>query len=181
VTILSPPAALSNVTRPSIAFAANRRATFTCSLDGAAATPCASPFVPVVPLADGSHEFLVTAADVAGRTGTATARFAVDTTGPGTIFVKHPKAIVRTRKKSVKAAFGLSSSEPNSHFLCKLDNAVFKACAPSSAWSFKRGKHAVTAKAIDSVGNEGAPATYRFKVVKGHGKKHHKGREKENK
>ena len=87
----------------------------------------------------------------------------------------------KTRKKAVKVAFGLSSSEPNSHFVCKLDNAVFKPCAPSSSWSFKLGKHAVTAKAIDSVGNEGALVTYRFKVVKAHGKKHHKGHEKKKK
>jgi hypothetical protein len=181
VTILSPPAPVSNVNRPSIAFAANRRVAFTCSLDGAAATPCSSPFVPATPLADGGHEFKVTATDVAGRTGTATAKFAVDTTGPATIFVKHPKAVMKTKKKSVKAAFGLSSSEPNSHFVCKLDNAVFKPCAPSSSWSFKLGKHAVAAKAIDSVGNEGALVTYRFKVVKAHGKKHHKGHEKKSK
>jgi subtilisin family serine protease len=182
VTILSPPAPLSNVPRPSIAFAANRRATFTCSLDGAAATACFSPFVPATPLADGSHEFRVTATDVAGRTGTATAKFTVDTKGPATFFVRHPKARVKTKKKSVKVAFGLSSSESNSHFLCKADKAVFKPCAPSSSWSFKLGRHAVTAKAIDAVGNEGAQATYRFKVVKArpktHGKQHHKGDEK---
>jgi subtilisin family serine protease len=178
VTILSPPAAVSNVTRPSIAFAANRRATFACSLDGGAATPCSSPFVPAAPLADGSHEFKVTATDVAGNTGTATARFAVDTAGPVTTFVRHPKAIVRTRRKSIKLAFGLASSEPNSHFICKVDNAVFKPCAPLSSWSFKRGKHAVNAKAIDAVGNEGPLATYRFRVVKPRGKNHHKGEAK---
>jgi subtilisin family serine protease len=178
VTILTPPAALSNVTRPSIAFAANRRATFACSLDGAPATPCTSPSVPASPLADGGHELKVTATDVAGRSGTATAKFAIDTTGPVVTFTKHPKAVVKTKKKKVKVAFGLASSEPNSHFLCKVDNAVWKPCAPSSSWSFKPGKHLVWAKAVDALGNEGAQVASRFKVVKAHAKNHHRGEKK---
>jgi subtilisin family serine protease len=174
VTILTPPAALSNLTRPSIAFAANRRATFTCSLDGASATPCASPFVPASPLADGRHVFKVTATDVAGRSSGASTEFVIDTTAPVTKFTKHPKAVVKTKKKSVKVAFGLASSEPNSTFLCKIDNAAFKPCAPSSSWSFKLGKHRVWAKAVDTVGNEGAQVVYRFKVVKAGPQKKHK-------
>lgn len=178
VTILTPPAALSNVTRPSIAFAADRRATFTCSLDGATATPCASPFVPATALADGNHVFRVIATDVTGRSGSATARFAIDATGPVVTFTKHPKAVVKTKKKKVKVAFGLASSEPSSHFTCKVDNAVWKPCAPSSSWSFKPGKHVVWAKAVDALGNEGAQVASRFKVVKAHAKKHHKGDKK---
>jgi subtilisin family serine protease len=177
VTILTPPAALSNVTRPSIAFAVNRRATVTCSLDGATMTPCASPFVPASVLADGSHEFKVTATDVAGRSGTATAKFAIHTTGPLVKFTRRPKAVVKTRKRSLKLAFGLTSSEANSTFLCKIDNAAFKPCAPSSSWSFKLGKHVVSVKGIDAVGNEGAPVTFRFKVEKSGPQKkykHHK-------
>jgi hypothetical protein len=178
VTILTPPAPLSNVTRPSIAFAADRRATFTCSLDGASATACASPFVPAAALADGTHAFTVTATDVSGRSGSATTRFATDATGPVVAFTKHPKAKVKTKKKSVKVAFGLASSEPSSRFLCKVDSAEWKPCAPSSSWSFKPGKHVVSVKAVDALGNEGAQVASRFKVVKVHAKKHHKGHKK---
>jgi subtilisin family serine protease len=178
VTILTPPAPLSKVTRPSIAFAANRRATFTCSLDSAAATPCASPFVPASALADGGHELKVTATDVAGHSGTATARFAIDTTAPVVRFSKHPKTVVKTKKKSVKVAFGLASSEPDSTFLCKIDQAAFKPCAPSSSWSFKVGKHVVNAKAVDSAGNEGSPVAFRFKVEKAGPQKKHKNHKK---
>lgn len=181
VAILTPPAALSSVTRPSIAFVADRRAAFTCSLDGAPATPCTSPFIPSSPLADGGHFFRVTASDVAGHSGTATAKFAIDTTGPTVTFTKRPKAVVKTKKKSVKPAFGFASSEPNSNFLCQIDGAPFKPCAPSSSWSFKVGKHVVSVKAVDAVGNEGAPVAYRFKVVKVQPKKsskHHHGKGK---
>lgn len=153
--------------------------TFICSLDGTSATPCASPFVPASPLADGRHVFKVTATDVAGRSNFAATEFTIDTTGPVVRFTKHPKAVVKTKKKSVKLAFGLASSEPNSTFLCKIDNAAFKPCAPSSSWSFKVGKHVVSAQAVDAAGNEGSPVAFRFKVEKSGPQKKHKNHKKE--
>src|SRR5262249_25094751 len=127
------------------------------------------------PLADGAHEFTVTATDVAGRSDSASVRFAIDTTGPVVTFTKHPKAMVKTRKKKTKVAFAFASSEPNSTFLCQVDKAAPKACAPSSSWSFKLGKHVVSVRALDTLGNAGAPIESKFKVVKARPKKHHKG------
>lgn len=164
VTISGPPAADSPVRQPSIAFAANRRATFACSVDGGAATPCASPYVPPAPLADGSHEFKVTATDVAGRSGSAAARFTVDATAPSVRFAKHPKALVRTRRKRVKLGFRLASSEPGSTFLCQVDRAKFEPCPAKFAGRFRRGRHVVRAKALDAAGNVGRPAVVRFRV-----------------
>jgi subtilisin family serine protease len=165
VTIVNPPAAIGNQTRPAIGFTANRPATFTCSLDGASATPCTSPFVPAAPLADGSHEFKVTAADAANRSSTATAKFAVDTRSPVTKFAKHPKQVVKTRKGAVRAGFRLKSSEPGSNFLCKVDKTWFKPCESKFAKRFKLGKHAVWAEAVDAAGNVGRPAVFRFRVA----------------
>jgi hypothetical protein len=166
VTITGPPAADSAVKQPSIAFTANRRATFACSIDGGAATPCTSPYVPPASLADGPHEFKVTATDVAGRSGSASAKFTVDTTAPVARFAKHPKAVVRTRKKSVKLGFRLASSEPSSTFLCKVDKGKFKPCPAKFALRFRLGKHAVRAKAVDAAGNVGKAVTFRFRVEK---------------
>jgi hypothetical protein len=179
VTITTPPAAKSDQRQPSIAFSANRRVSFTCSLDGASATPCTSPFVPAAPLAEGNHEFRVTATDVAGRSSSATARFAVETTLPVVTFAKYPKKVVKTRKNSVKLRFGLKSSVANSTFRCKIDNkGKFKPCKASFSAVFKVGRHAVSAEAVDPAGTVGKPVTFRFRVEKvapKHKRKHHGG------
>ncbi|MGH2936704.1 MAG: S8 family serine peptidase [Solirubrobacterales bacterium] len=180
VTITAPPAAKSDQRQPSIAFAANRRASFTCSVDGASATQCTSPFVPPAPLADGNHEFKVTATDVAGRSGSATAKFAVERatpTLPVVTFARHPKAVVKTRKSSVKLGFGLKSSVAKSTFRCKIDNkGKFKSCKANFWAAFKVGKHVVAAKAVDPAGTVSKPATFKFRVVKvaPKHKQHHK-------
>jgi hypothetical protein len=169
VTITTPPAAKSDQRQPSIAFTANRRASFVCSLDGGAATPCTSPYVPSAPLADGSHQFKVTATDVAGRSGTATASFAIEKAPPMlpvVRFAQHPRKVVKTRKGSVRLGFGLRSSVPNSTFRCKIDKGKFKPCKARFSASFGAGKHVVSAEAVDPAGTVGKPATFRFRVVK---------------
>lgn len=180
VTITTPPAAKSDQRQPSIAFTASRRASFACSLDGASATPCTSPYVPSTPLADGNHEFKVTATDVAGRSSTATAQFAIERAAPTlpvARFARHPRKVVKTRKGSVKLRFGLKSSVPGSTFRCKIDNrGRFKPCKASFAASFAIGRHAVVAKAVDPAGTVGKAVTFKFRVVKvtRHHKKHHR-------
>ncbi len=179
VTITTPPAAKSDQRQPSIAFAANRRASFACSMDGASATPCTSPYVPA-PLADGNHEFRVSATDVAGRSSTATAKFTVETAAPTlpvVRFARHPRAVVKTRKASVKLSFGLESSVAGSTFLCQIDNkGDFKPCKASFSAVFRVGRHAVSAEAVDPAGTVGKPVTFRFRVQKvaPKHKKHHK-------
>lgn len=182
VTITGPPAARSEQKQPSITFAANRRATFACSLDGGSATPCVSPYVPSAPLADGSHEFRVIATDVAGRSASATASFAIETRtspsppqqppvagtpvaeAPVVSFSAHPKAVVKTRKKWVRLPFGLASSVPGSTFRCKIDKAGFAPCRTSFTRSFKLGRHSVSAEAVDPAGTVGKPVTFKFQV-----------------
>jgi subtilisin family serine protease len=173
VTITNPPAALGNVRRPAIGFAANRPASFVCSLDGAAATACSSPYVPAAALADGKHTFTVTATDAAGRTGSATAAFTVDTKAPKLKFAKHPKAVVKTRKGSVKETFRLSSNEKGVTFQCKVDKGKFKPCKAKFSKAFKVGRHTVWAKATDGAGNVSKTVTSKFRVERI--KKHKKG------
>jgi subtilisin family serine protease len=174
VTITNPPAALGNVRRPAIGFAANRPASFVCSLDGAATTACSSPYVPAAALADGKHTFTVTATDAAGRTGSATAAFTVDTKAPKLKFAKHPKAVVKTRKGSVKETFRLSSNEKGVTFQCKVDKGKFKPCKAKFSKGFKVGRHTVWAKATDGAGNvsKTVPSKFRVERIKKHKKGH---------
>lgn len=55
--------------------------TYTCTLDGGAPTACETP-VSYSGLADGAHDFVVTAADPAGNTASQTYAWTVDTTAP---------------------------------------------------------------------------------------------------
>ena len=173
VRILTPPPALSNTTRPSIAFSANRRVVFTCALDGGAAAACESPFVPAAPLADGAHTFTVTGTDPAGHAASASARFTVDTTAPVTKFTESPRGVVKTSKGSVVVGFRLDSSEAGANFQCKVDGGSLRPCGAAFSKRFKVGKHVVSALATDAAGNVGKPATARFRVVRT-GRKHHK-------
>jgi len=131
------------------------------------------------PLADGSHEFKVTATDVAGRSGTATAKFKVDTSVPPTVkFVKRPPRVVRTNVGSVKLSFALTSNQPGSTFKCKIDKGAFRPCKESFSKRFKIGKHAVAAEAVSSAGTVGKPVTVKFRVKKvtiKHKKRRHHG------
>src|SRR6187402_668787 len=70
VTITSGPAGTVAATDATFAFTADARAaTFTCSLDGARATPCTSP-VAYRGLVEGTHVFVVVATS-GSETGTA--------------------------------------------------------------------------------------------------------------
>jgi hypothetical protein len=92
IEITDPPPELTNDPSPSIGFSANRPVTFSCSLDGGPLLPCASPFRPSAPLADGTHGFAVSGIDIASRTGTSeTVQFTVDTRPPRTFFRAHPR------------------------------------------------------------------------------------------
>ena len=94
IAIVNPPAAISNNRSPSIGFTANRPVSFGCSLDGGEPLPCASPFTPLDPLADGLHGFAVRGEDLAGRVGiSSTVTFRVDTVAPQTSFSAKPRRV----------------------------------------------------------------------------------------
>lgn len=64
------------------AFGANEPASFTCSLDGAPAQPCASPLA-LSGLTDGAHSFVVTAIDASGQPDPTPARSDFTVAVPG--------------------------------------------------------------------------------------------------
>jgi hypothetical protein len=169
----------TQINPPILNFSANRRATFTCSLDAGSTVPCTSPYTPSAPLADGPHEFTVTATDDAGHSGSATYRFAIPkvppTLPPVVKFTLHPRKVVKTRKGSVRLKFEFMSSVPNSTFQCKVDKGGFKPCRGAFIASFKVGRHSVVVRAVDPAGTVGKPVTFKFRVQKV-APKHHKHR-----
>jgi len=166
ITITGPAAALSRERLPKIAFEANRPVTFRCEIDGSAPFPCASPFEPEEPLADGIHGFVVSGVDLAGRRGTSeVSLFTVDTKPPRTKIRRHPRRNIRIRSPKVKAAFRFTSDDDGASFICRIDGGLFRFCAPRIVRKFGPGPHAVRVKAVDGAGNvDATPAVFRFKV-----------------
>lgn len=87
-----------------------------CSLDGAPALPCASPFARSA-LADGSHTLTVTATDGAGNVGTASRSWTIDATAP-VITIDATAAL--TSSRSISLGFIVDDGSPTS---CSLDNS----------------------------------------------------------
>jgi hypothetical protein len=168
VSITERPPALDNEPRPQIGFVANRPASFSCMLDGAAPRPCASPFVPSARLTEGQHGFVVQATDAAGRRGQSElVSFVVDTRRPRTFFRKKPRRIVRTRHRRVRAVFRFASNERHVTFVCRVDGGLPRFCKRRLVRRFRVGRHVVRVRARDAAGNlDRSAAVHRFEVVR---------------
>ena len=134
-----------------------------CSLDGAAATPCASPFT-VAGLADGEHSVTVAAVDASGNVDATPARttFTVDTTAPETIISWAPPPILTARAFSL--AFTASEAAT---FVCSVDGSAAAPCAsPLQLTGLGEGAHSVVVTATDAAGNvDPTPARSDFTVI----------------
>jgi hypothetical protein len=163
VTISKGPEALSRNRRPTIEFTANRPVTFSC---GGAPQICSSPYTLPVGLADGVHGIAVNAVDRAGRSGSSgVTTFRVDTHAPHTRIVKHPRKVVRIRKRNIRLHFRFLASEPESILVCKVDHGLLRFCGPNFSRRFAAGKHVVTVRARDAAGNVQRKATvFHFRV-----------------
>ena len=166
VTLVKAPEPLSRNRRPTIEFGANRPVAFSCQVDGGLAQPCASPYALPAPLGDGPHGIAVTGVDRAGREGSSGSfSFYVDTRAPRTRIVKHPRKLIRTKKRSVRRVFRFRSSEPDTVFVCKVDRGLLRFCGPRIPRRFGVGKHTLLVKAQDRAGNvDRSPAVFRFRV-----------------
>jgi Subtilase family len=165
ITITKAPLPLSRDRRPAIEFSANRPVAFSCEVDGGPPQPCASPFGVPRALADGSHGIAVTGVDLAGRSGTVLATFAIDTRRPRTRVAKHPPKLIRTRQRGVRARFRFASNEAGVTFVCKVDRGLLRFCGRKISRRFVEGRHVVQVRARDRVGNvDSTPAVFHFRV-----------------
>ncbi|HVX33148.1 MAG TPA: hypothetical protein VHA80_08410 [Solirubrobacterales bacterium] len=166
VRITNGPGALSSNNRPTFEFTSNRPVAFACQLDGGTPQPCTSPYVVPAKLADGDHTFVVTGRDAQGRGGSSGVYgFAVDTKAPRTRFARHPKKVVKTRKRSVVVGFGLRASESPVTYYCQFDKEPLRICPARFKHRFTKGRHAVRIRAKDQAGNLAEkPTVFHFRV-----------------
>ena len=166
ITLVKAPERLGRNRRPTIEFSANRPVAFTCQVDGGVRQPCASPYALPSPLGDGPHGIAVSGVDRAGHEGSSGSfSFYVDTRAPRTRIAKHPRKLIRTKKRSVRRVFRFRSSEPDTVFVCKVDRGLLRFCGPRISRRFGAGKHTVLVKAQDRAGNvDRTPAVFRFRV-----------------
>ncbi len=160
------PEPLGRNRQPTIEFVANRPVSFACQVDGGVPQPCASPYRLPNPLADGTHGLVVSGTDISGRTGTSeVAYFTVDTKAPRTRIAKHPRKLIRTRQRRVRANFRFAANEPDVTFVCKVDRGLLRFCGRKFSRRFGPGRHTLKVRARDSAGNvDRTPAVFRFRV-----------------
>ena len=150
--------------------ASNPAATFACSLDGAAFTPCTSPTAYDAITVDGVlHSFRVRAAAGADTDLTPSEqRFTLDASAPDTTFVT-PAADGTSGANPF--SFALSSTErtPNLPARCTLDGSDPFRCGgapPGSLTGLCNGPHVLSAVSYDESGNtDPTPALRSFAIT----------------
>jgi hypothetical protein len=126
-------------------------ATFACSLDSAAFTPCTSPKTYTklkVPL---PHNFQVQAT-AGGVPDPSPASFdwLIDKKAPNTAITSGPPVLTN----NAVATFTFTSTEGGGGFQCKLDSDPFAPCtSPFVSGVLADGKHTFQVKAVDAAGN----------------------------
>jgi hypothetical protein len=145
-------------------FNASEQATFSCSLDGAAAAACTSP-VSLTGLAPGDHTFQVAATDVVGNVDPTPASVTwtvTDTTPPETTLSSAPAGTTTAHE----AAITFTASE-QAAFECSLDGSAWASCAaPASYSALADGRHTFSVRATDVAGNvDPTPASATWTIV----------------
>ena len=149
------PASPSSLSAVPVSFTGEVGATFRCSLDGAAAVTCTSPYNAVVSI-DGTHSVTVRAVDKAGNVGPSTTVSWLRDTVLATPLVNSGPPSLTT---ATSATFTFSSNELGVTFACKLDGGAYAACNTGtvsySALSSSNGgvSHSFTVRGTDAAGN----------------------------
>ena len=161
VTLTDKPPSITNQTTASFSFSSNKQdSTFECAGDGGGFADCSSPKL-YPGLTDGSHTFAVRATAV--TTGPATNyTWTVDTVPPQTTIVSTPPPT----SGSASAPFTFTSSEPDSTFVCRLDDGGISPCAsPQTYAGLGDGSHTFQVQAVDPAGNaDSTPASYSWQI-----------------
>jgi outer membrane protein assembly factor BamB len=152
VAIGSPAAGATTGSAVSVTFSATDGggsgiASTSCSLDGAAAAPCANG-QSYSGLAPGAHSITVSATDAAGNTGSASVSF---TYTPPSVAVSSPAVNGFAASSSVAVVFATTNASITT---CQLDGGTVAPCtSPRTYAGVPDGPHTVTVTAADSVGD----------------------------
>jgi hypothetical protein len=127
-----------------------------CSLDGAPAVTCTSPWAVAGPLVEGSHTVTVQALGLAGSLGgTASVSWVVDLTAPASVLLAGPTSPTN----DTTAHFTFSSAGATA-FTCALDGAAATACtSPLDVPGIAEGPHTMSVGATDGAGNAALTGT----------------------
>ena len=157
------PSGLTNDGTPTFSFNSNEAGTFQCRVDNGSFGGCASPKT-TSPLAEGSHTFVVRAADRVGNVdpSPATRSFTVDTRPPNTTITSGPSGSTT----DATPTFAFKSSESGGSFQCRVDGAPYAGCAsPKTTPPLGVGPHSFSVRAIDQSGHtDPTPAARGFTV-----------------
>jgi hypothetical protein len=94
---------------------------------------------------------------------------APDTTAPDTLITTGPKPKVKTKHSHANVTFSFTSTEANTTFECRFDDADFTSCSSPLRERLRSGRHSFEVRAIDAAGNvDLTPATQRVRVVRKH-------------
>lgn len=149
LTLLEVPPALSRSDVATVAFECDETCRVLCSLDGATAVECSSPYL--VTAGEGTHVLTLAATDFFGNAAdVATVEWAVDATAPETTIDIAPT----DGTDAYRVQVGFRCDEAPCTFECRLDGGEFASCSsPVEYVALEPGARAVTVRAIDEAGN----------------------------
>jgi hypothetical protein len=115
------------------------------------------PTPPLEPSGRGTvHQVVMPPAETAPTTAAA----------PRTLVLKRPRAVVRTRSRTVRLAFRFGSDQAGATFLCKFNRSAYRACSSRFVRRYGLGRHVVRVQALGAGGRlDPTPAVLRFRVV----------------
>ncbi|MGZ3656150.1 MAG: Ig-like domain-containing protein [Bdellovibrionota bacterium] len=161
ISAVTPAGATINSSSVAVQFAVSEAASSYCSLDGAAAATCTSPFSPSG-LSSGSHNIQIYSNDVAGNkeTSPASYSFTVDTAVP----VLSLSSSVGALTNSTQIQFTFSANEAVT-FTCTLDGVANQGCtSPVSYSGLTAGTHTFTLGGANLAGTNAAPASFQWTI-----------------
>jgi hypothetical protein len=84
---------------------------------------------------------------------------------PSTTLLRHPKAVVHARARSVRLVFRFGSDSAGAAFLCRVDRRPYRSCASRFVRRYGLGRHVLEVKAQGPTGvTDPTPAVFRFRV-----------------
>ncbi|MBY0370609.1 hypothetical protein K2X33_07985 [bacterium] len=150
----------SNSTQAQFTLSASEDSRFVCALDGQVMDSCASPVVFTV--AEGAHQFEVTATDLAGNVGQpASAHWFVDLTVPTLTLIPRLPANLPDRTGHWEVEVAASEEVA---LACELDGVDLGTCGNVISGDVGEGEHLLHVSAIDDAGNLSEPVEFRWLV-----------------